>query len=132
MPHQTVPEVNKLNARRMRTSLTPSELALWLCLRNRGLGGLRFRKQVPLGQYIVDFFCPEQKVAVEVDGGQHGFDTNAKRDAARTAWLEKQGIAVLRVSNADVAENLDAVCGAILALCEERAPRPLPKTAMRF
>ncbi|CAN5176459.1 DUF559 domain-containing protein [soil metagenome] len=116
----------------MRRKLTPGELRLWLRLRDRSLGGFRFRKQAPLGAFIVDFFCPEVRLVVEVDGDHHGFDLYAKRDAARSAWIESQGQCVLRVSNLEVTENLEGVCSAILDLCEQRAPRPLPKTATRF
>ena len=132
MPHQTIPPANKRVARVMRQKMTPAELRLWLRLRNRALEGLRFRKQAPLGRYIVDFFCAERKVAVEVDGDHHGFDAVIRRDAKRARWIEQQGIKIFRVSNRDVAENLEGVCAAILDLCERTAPGPLPKTAARF
>jgi very-short-patch-repair endonuclease len=65
--------------------------------------------------YIVDFFCPEKRLIVEVDGEQHGFDGNMSRDAARTRWLEARGHRVLRFTNGDVAKDLDAVYAAISA-----------------
>jgi very-short-patch-repair endonuclease len=99
----------------MRRAMTPAEMRLWLRLRNRQLGGARFRRQAPIGPYIVDFFCPEKRLIVEVDGEQHGFDANMLRDAERTRWLEARGHRVLRFANSDVANDLDAVYAVILS-----------------
>jgi very-short-patch-repair endonuclease len=101
----------------MRQAMTATELRLWLRLRNRGLEGYRFRRQAPLGPYIVDFFCAERKLVVEVDGDEHGFDAVKMRDAIRSRWIERQGHRILRVSNRDVMFNLDGVCAAIVSLC---------------
>ena len=121
MPHhQSLPEPNKRLARHMRQAMTPAEHRLWLRLRSRGLEGYRFRRQAPLGPFIVDFFCAERKLVVEVDGDHHGFESVAVRDASRQHWLEEQGHHVLRVSNRDVMNNLDGVCAAILELCRGR------------
>ncbi len=117
MPHQRVRETNKRLARSVRQAMTPAELRLWLRLRNRGLEGYRFRRQAPLGPYIVDFFCAERRLVVEVDGDQHGFDAVGMRDAIRSRWIEQQGHTILRVSNHDVTFNLDGVCIAIVNLC---------------
>jgi very-short-patch-repair endonuclease len=99
----------------MRSAMTPAELRLWLRLRNRQLGGLRFRRQAPIGPYIVDFFCPERNLIVEVDGDQHGHESNMKRDAERTRWLQGRGHRVLRFANVEVTNDLDAVYAAISA-----------------
>jgi very-short-patch-repair endonuclease len=97
----------------MRQAMTDAEVRLWLRLRKPGIAGLRFRRQVPIGPYIVDFFCPQHRLVVEVDGGQHAFDDDAGRDRERDAWLASQGYGVVRVWNNDVMENVEGVCAAI-------------------
>jgi len=95
-------------------------------LRRRGPEGARFRRQVPLGRYIVDFLCLDARLVVEVDGGQHA--TEAERDAERTRWLESQGFRVLRVWNNEVLENLDGVADIIAAaLRATLLPAPPPQ-----
>ncbi len=106
----------------MRRQMTKAELRLWLQLRKPGIEGLRFRRQTPIDRYIVDFFCPEKKLIVEVDGGQHGHDAGMQRDTARDAWLSEQGYRVVRFWNRDVMENLDGVCLAILAASKGEWP----------
>lgn len=98
-------------ARELRAEATPSEERLWHALRNRAAGGLKFRRQVPFGSYIVDFYCAEKRLVVEVDGGVH--DSQVAYDSERTAWLESNGLKVIRVSNEDVMFHLDAVLDAI-------------------
>jgi len=72
--------------------MTDAERALWKAIKGRQLEGLKFRRQHPAGPYILDFFCEQLLLAIEVDGGQHSEET----DAVRTAWLESEGIRVLR------------------------------------
>jgi len=76
-------------------------------LRRKQLDGFRFRRQQPIGRYIVDFFCPETKLIVEIDGGQH--EEQAKADAERTRWLEEKGYRVVRFWNNDVLANTDEI-----------------------
>ncbi len=102
----------------MRQRMTEAEARLWLRLRKPGIDGLRFRRQVPIGSYIVDFFCPLHRLIVEVDGGQHGGDA----DAARDAWLMGQGYRVVHVWNNDVMENVEGVCAVIASAAREAAP----------
>src|SRR4051812_14031307 len=82
-------------AKSLRQNPTDAERRLWHLLRVKQLGGLRFRRQQPIGRYIVDFFCPAAKLIVELNGDQHGTDSNAAQDAARTRWLEARGYMVL-------------------------------------
>jgi len=96
-------------ARELRSAMTDAERALWQALRRRRLGA-RFRRQVPLGPYIVDFACLEQKLAVEVDGGQHA---ESEYDAGRDAWLRAHGFRVLRFWNNEVLANLEGVATVI-------------------
>lgn len=100
-------------ARKMRRSLTPPEAQLWKQLKGRNLDGLKFRKQHPVGPYILDFYCAEAKLAVEVDGLIHGDPDQARHDARRTEWLSGRGIAVLRVQASDVRTEVEGVLNAI-------------------
>ncbi|WP_296816298.1 endonuclease domain-containing protein [Brevundimonas sp.] len=85
-------------------------------MRNRALGGFKWKRQVPVGPFIVDFICAELGLVVEVDGGQHSAD--ASRDERRTAVLAAQGLTVVRFWNYEVLEDLDAVCATIVAECQ--------------
>ena len=102
---------NTPRARGLRTNPTDAERALWNILRMRQVPGHRFRRQAPIGPYIVDFVCFENKLVIEVDGGQHA--EQADYDAARTAWLESQGFRVMRFWNNQVLEEMDAVREAV-------------------
>ena len=97
-------------ARVLRKNPTDAERRLWRRLRRKGLNGLRFRRQAPIGPYIADFYCDARSLIVEVDGGQHG----ASADAARDAWLAFHGYRVLRFWDNDVLSNTEAVLAAIL------------------
>ncbi len=94
-------------ARQLRSTMTDAERTLWRALRRKQLDGHRFRRQHPIGRYIVDFFCPEAKLIVELDGGQHA--EQADYDADRTEWLEARGYRVVRYWNPDVLGNLEGV-----------------------
>jgi very-short-patch-repair endonuclease len=101
------------NARRLRRNATIPERMLWNLLRGGSLAGLKFRRQQPIGPYIVDFYCHEVALVVEVDGRTH--DDRGKEDAQREAFLrDQQKLRVLRVSNDDVLKETEAVLYAIL------------------
>ena len=102
---------NTPRARHLRKNPTDAERALWSILRQRQVPGHRFRRQAPVGPYIVDFVCFENKLVIEVDGGQHA--EQADYDDARTAWLESQGLRVLRFWNNQVLQEMDAVREAV-------------------
>jgi len=104
--------------------MTDAEVRLWWRLRGKQIGGHRFRRQVPVGPYIVDFACVKAQLIVEVDGSQH---LSSKADEERTAWLAARGFRVLRFWNNDVLQRTDEVLEAIrVALL--RAPAPtLPR-----
>jgi len=87
--------------------MTDAERTLWYYLRAGRFQGRKFRRQVPLGRYVVDFLCEEARLIVEVDGGQHA--EQVERDSARTQWLRAQGYAVIRFWNNDVLENVEGV-----------------------
>ncbi|MDD9876157.1 MAG: DUF559 domain-containing protein, partial [Magnetovibrio sp.] len=94
-------------ARRLRQNPTEAEKSLWARLRNRQLAGHRFRRQAPIGRYVVDFVCHEAKLIVEIDGGQHAAQADA--DTKRTEWLKGEGFRVIRFWNNEMLENLDGV-----------------------
>lgn len=98
---------NVPSARRLRKRTTPSEEILWERLRGRQLNGLKWRRQHPIGPFVVDFYCEWTRLAIEIDGGVHEFDVVKRRDHERQEWLEAEGIRVLRVTVNDVMENLE-------------------------
>ena len=94
-------------ARELRKNSTKAESVLWQALRNRRLKGLKFRRQHPIGHYIVDFCCPEKKVIIELDGGYHLY--TYEKDQKRQRELESLGYRVLRFWNEDILEDLGAI-----------------------
>ena len=104
-------------ARKLRATQTDAELRLWSQLRRKQLDGFRFRRQHPLGNYVVDFFCAEAKLIIEVDGGQH-----AAESTARESWLTTRGYRVIRFWNNDVLGNTDGVVQTILAALRADPP----------
>ncbi len=105
---QNDPDMRALS-RRLRRDATDAERALWRRLRAKQLDGLKFRRQHVIGRFIVDFYCHECRLAVELDGGQHGEAGHGRRDDARTAFLESRGVAVLRYSNLEALRETEAV-----------------------
>ncbi len=97
----------------MRRSLTPPEARLWLYLKGKTLAGAKFRRQHPVGTYILDFYCPAARLAVEVDGAVHDTPERIAHDRRRTAWLETQGITVLRYPALSIRDNLEGVLAGI-------------------
>ncbi|UNP87927.1 endonuclease domain-containing protein [Aeromonas encheleia] len=96
-------------AKRLRAEATLAEQRLWFQLRNRRLMGLKFRRQLPIGPYIVDFVCVEQRLVIEVDGSQHHQPEGQRHDDTRTAYLNGEGFRVIRVWNNEVLGQMDAV-----------------------
>jgi len=93
--------------------MTDAERVLWSVLRRKQLSGFRFRRQVQIGPYIADFFCPKAKLVIEVDGGQHSEEEHVWHDYRRTKWLEANGCRVFRVWNDDVFRRADDIADAI-------------------
>ena len=113
----------KERARNLRRNSTHAERALWLLFRDRRLCGYKFRRQVPIGPYIVDFVCYQSKLIIEVDGGQH--QEQGQYDNTRTAWLESEGFTVLRFWNNDVLTNRDGLLEVVASVLEQ-SPSPSP------
>ncbi len=101
-------------ARDLRLRQTRAEGLLWWRLRDRRMSGWKFRRQVPVGPFVVDFLCHEVRLVIEVDGATHGEAGEVAYDQRRTRYLEGLGLKVLRVSNGEVFENLAGVCDMIL------------------
>ena len=99
-------------ARNLRKNLTEPEQHLWHHLRKGQIQGFRFRRQVPIGKYIVDFVCFEKRLIIEIDGGQHVLQKD--EDDARTEWLESEGFKVVRFWNHDVLKEINSVKEVIL------------------
>jgi very-short-patch-repair endonuclease len=115
-------------AREMRRTPTQAEAALWRVLRHRGLQGWRFRRQHVVAGYIVDFYCFELGLAIEVDGGVH--DERRSDDERRDVDLAALGLHVIRIPNADVLGSLDGVIQRLAAYCESLVARlPPPRRA---
>jgi very-short-patch-repair endonuclease len=96
-------------ARKLRREMTDTERILWSTLRSRRLGGFRFRRQHPIGPYVVDFVCLEKRFIVEIDGAHHGEAAQMAHNRRRTRWLEVAGYVVFRAANTEVFENRDGV-----------------------
>ena len=107
-------------ARHLRKNQTEAEKLLWQALRNRQCGGYKFRRQVPKDKYVVDFLCEAQKLIVEVDGPTH--EGAEDYDAARTCVLETMGYHVMRITNEDCFDDMDAVIEVIFQTLENAKP----------
>jgi very-short-patch-repair endonuclease len=102
------PEILRL-AGELRRSMTHSEKLMWSYLRDRRVEGFRFRRQHPINEFIVDFFCYEAKLAIEIDGSIHNMTAQYERDKERTKILERFGIRVIRFTNDEVEKNSERV-----------------------
>jgi very-short-patch-repair endonuclease len=114
--------MDKTKARQLRKTMTVAELALWRHLRLGQLKGCKFRRQQPIGKYIVDFICLEKRLIIEVDGGQHS--ELASYDSERNAWLESQGFSVLRFWNNQLLKEMEAVEEVIVDALTRRSLPP--------
>ena len=93
----------------LRNSLTAAEAVLWASLQRRQLAGKKFRRQVSIGPYIVDFYCAERRLVIELDGAAHFSPTIDEYEAARTKYLEREGLTVIRFENRELKEDIEAV-----------------------
>ncbi|MBA4381668.1 MAG: ATP-dependent helicase, partial [Sideroxydans sp.] len=121
--HAALSEELLTHARELRKNATDAENLLWQILRRNQLHGFGFRRQHPLGPYILDFYCHQAKLVIELDGGQHAEESQLKHDEARSAWLKEQGITVLRFWNNEALANTE---GMLQKISEVLASSPLP------
>jgi len=126
-----LPDELLVRVRELRQNATDAEKLMWQLLRNRALHDAKFRRQHPIGSYILDFYCHEAKLAVELDGSGHLEEEQARHDEERTKALNELGIRVLRFWNSDVLNNTEDVLGVIWTALEESAapliPNPSPE-----
>ena len=106
--------------RKLRKDQTDAEHKLWSVLRNRQLSGVKFRRQFPIGRYILDFYSPEYSLGIEADGGQHYEDKGKSKDLLRTRELAKHSVKIIRFSDLDILNNIDGVHEIIQGVIENR------------
>jgi len=112
------------SARNLRQRQTNAEKKLWYFLQNKNLDGMKFRRQQPIGNYIVDFVCFERKLIVELDGSQHIDERIKIADNRRTSWLESEGFIVLRFWDNEILENTVGVLERIQKITKYIHPHP--------
>jgi very-short-patch-repair endonuclease len=125
LPRDPKPRLTKY-ARAMHSEPPDAEKKLWQILRFKNLGGYRFRRQRPVAGYILDYYCPAKRLAVELDGGQHAEDHQAQYDQNRTKRLNQLGVRVLRFWDDEVLKHPDDVASEILRCLETEDPHPNP------
>ncbi len=106
--------------------MTPTETILWEILRNRKFKGLKFRRQVNIGHYIVDFLCKEYKVVLEIDGGIHEEEAQKEHDQCRTIFLSEHGYKILRIKNEDIYNNLQFTLENIYSFIQKQDTKQFP------
>jgi very-short-patch-repair endonuclease len=117
---------NKSLAKTLRHNPTEAEKKLWRHLRNRQVLGAKFRRQQSFGPYILDFYCAESKLAIELDGGQHGEPKWTIQDEQRDEYLKQEGVTVLRFWNNQVFHEFEGVLEMIYTTLGNRTPHPNP------
>jgi very-short-patch-repair endonuclease len=113
MPHAVISERQRNRAKQLRQTMTRAETLLWRYLKANRIDGIGFRRQTPIGNYIVDFVCFSAKLVIELDGETHDFEERQKADQRRDAFLAAEGFRVLRFTNEQVMSNLEGVVEAI-------------------
>ena len=111
-------------ARRLRKDSTPYEIKMWQLLKNKRFENLKFRRQYPIGNYIVDFCCPAKRLIIELDGGGHNEPRQIELDAVRDEFLKIHGFKVLRIWNNELINNQSGVFDRIEQLISENTPHP--------
>ncbi len=122
----TQPRRQTAIARTLRKRDTWAEKLVWGWLRDRRFSSYKFRRQHPFGPHILDFFCLEAHLDIELDGFMHGYPTQRTVDAQRDTWLETRGVKVLRFWNSHLRGEKQAIRDSIWRTLQERAPHPLP------
>lgn len=115
---------NVERCRNLRKNQTDAEKKLWTVLRNRQLGGAKFRRQFSIGRYILDFYSPEYKLGIEADGGQHYTDEGRQRDKLRTRVLAQLGVQILRFNDREILSNIEGVYKMIYNTIEKMKSNP--------
>jgi very-short-patch-repair endonuclease len=124
------PEETMALARRLRRNLSPPEARLWTRLRERKPGAPVFRRQHPIGPYVLDFYRAKARLAVEIDGMSHDLGDRPQRDASRDSWLKARGLTVMRVAASEAMRDSDEVADAIARMATEIILASAPSTAL--
>src|SRR6202451_1350492 len=114
-PPQTI-----AHARPLRRALSPPEARLWVRLRERAPGLPVFRRQHPIGPYVLDFYCAKARLAIEIDGVSHDMGDRPQRDIRRDAWLEAHGVRVMRIAASELTRRIDEAADAIVRMAAEK------------
>ena len=130
MPHSAVGTRQRGHAKALRQRMTRAETLLWRYLKANHLDGLSFRRQMPMGPYIVDFVCHAARVVIELDGDTHDFEAQRRRDSVRDEWLASRGYVVQRYLNSDVLSNLEGVLLSIREIAGARLPGAPPSLSL--
>jgi len=123
-PSKRPSDITKQRVKQLRENQTEPERILWSILRGRKLGGLKFRRQHPIEPYIVDFYCAEAQLAIEIDGQSH--DGREAYDSQRSAFLGRLGLTIMRIANDDVVQNISGVAEAIQKAAFIKLGKSLP------
>ena len=118
--------IRRAAAKTLRANATPHERILWRALKELPIEGSHFRRQAPIGPYVVDFLCPAKRLIIELDGGHHNEDGMAARDLERQRWLENEGYRVIRFWNNEVLQQTEAVLESIFEALIQACPHPGP------
>jgi very-short-patch-repair endonuclease len=105
-------------ARKLRSNMSLPEVLLWNHLRKKP-EGVKFRRQHPVGNYVIDFYCPSARIGIEIDGIAHEMGNRPEKDGARDAWLAEQGIRIVRIPASEVLKSVVHAAAAIIALCSK-------------
>ena len=124
MPHAAVNPQQRSRAKSLRKTMTRAETLLWRYLKAHHIGGLGFRRQVPMRSYVADFACHAARLIVELDGEKHDFAASQRSDRIRDAWFRSQGYTVLRFTNEQVLRNLEGVVEVIRTSASESGSPP--------
>jgi very-short-patch-repair endonuclease len=115
-------KILQANRKKLRNNLTPAEVALWELIKNKKLDGRKFRRQHSIGNFILDFYCPEEKLAIELDGEDHYWDEGMKRDKIKTSYIKSHGIEILRFENKLVFKDQEFVLNTIKNKFKDTTP----------
>ena len=115
----------------LRNNMPPAERILWGKLKGKQLGGFKFRRQHSIDEFILDFYCPKARLAIEIDGDSHFESENAKNDSERTRKIELQGPKILRFTNTEIYESLEGVLDQILKHLKEKNHQPPPAPPLK-
>jgi very-short-patch-repair endonuclease len=112
----------KERRRSLRSNMPRAEILIWSKLKNKQLGGLKFRRQHSMGPYILDFYCPAFRFAIEIDGDTHAGEEEERKDRIRQRYIESLGVQFIRFSNSEVIENIEGVLEKILSILPPLTP----------